>query len=233
MNKKVSIPATDGSGSFDAYVAVPEMAPAPALVVIQEIFGVNKVMRDFCDYLADEGFIAICPDLFWRQKPGVDITDRTDEEWKQAFELFNGFNIDKGVEDLKATLTAIRQHPEGTGKAGTIGFCLGGKLAYLMATRSDADCNVSYYGVGLQDLLGEAKNIKKPLMLHIAEKDGFSSPEAQAQINAGLKDNALVEMHTYPGVDHAFARKGGKNYNAEAANLAFERTDGFLEKNLG
>ena len=232
MSKKVSIPATDGSCSFDAYVAVPEMAPAPALVVIQEIFGVNKVMRDLCDYLADEGFIAICPDLFWRQKPGVDITDRTEEEWKQAFALFQGFDVDKGVEDLQATLAAIRKHPEGTGKAGTIGFCLGGKLAYLMATRSDADCNIAYYGVGINELLGESKNIKKPLLMHIAEKDGFVPPDAQAQIAAGLKDNKLVEMHTYPGVDHAFARKGGKNYNAAAAGLAFERTDEFLGKNL-
>ncbi len=232
MSKKVSIPATDGSGSFDAYVAVPEMAPAPALVVIQEIFGVNKVMRDMCDYLANEGFIAICPDLFWRQRPGVDITDQTEEEWKQAFALFQGFDVDKGVEDLKATLDAIRKHPEGTGKAGTVGFCLGGKLAYLMATRSDADCNIAYYGVGINELLDESKNIKKPLLMHIAEKDQFVPPDAQAQIAAGLKDNALVEMHTYPGVDHAFARKSGKTYNADAAHLAFERTDEFLNKNL-
>jgi len=232
MKHTIDITATDGSGIFSAYVAVPETEPAPTVVVIQEIFGVNKVMRDWCDKLASEGFLAICPDLFWRQKPGIDITDQTDEEWKQAFALFNGFNVDKGIEDLKKTVAIAREHPGSNGKIGTMGFCLGGKLAYLMAARSDSDCNVSYYGVGIQDMLAEAGNIKKPLMLHIAEKDGYVPPEAQEKIKAGLKDNKNVTIHTYPGVDHAFARRGGKNFNKDAATLAFERTDEFLSKNL-
>ena len=232
MNHELQINATDGSGTFSAYAAFPEISPAPAVVVIQEIFGVNKNLRDICLKLADEGFVAICPDLFWRQQPGIQLTDQTDADWKRAFELFNGFNVDKGIDDLKATLDFVRTHPACTGKAGTLGYCLGGKLAFLMATRSDADCNISYYGVGLDALLGESANIKKPLMLHIAEKDEYTPPEAREKIITGLKDNKNVETYVYPGMDHAFTRLGGKHYNHDAAALAYERTEDFLAKNL-
>ncbi len=232
MTHELKIKATDGSGEFSAFAAYPEMDPAPVVIVIQEIFGVNKNLRDICLKLADEGYIAVCPDLFWRQQPGIDITDQTDAEWKRAFELFNGFSVDKGIEDLKATLALVRTLPEGSGKVGTLGYCLGGKLAYLMAARSDADCNIAYYGVGIQDMLAESANIKKPLLMHIAEKDGFVPPPAQEKIAAGLKDNKNVTMFTYPGMDHAFTRIGGKNYNKEAAELAYERTEAFLAKNL-
>jgi carboxymethylenebutenolidase len=232
MTHELKITATDGSGTFSAYVAYPEIDPAPVVIVIQEIFGVNKNLRDICLKLANEGYIGVCPDLFWRQQPGIQLTDQTEAEWKRAFELFNGFNIDKGIEDLKATLALVRTLPEATGKAGTMGYCLGGKLAFLMATRSDADSNISYYGVGIDALLGEKDNIKKPLLMHIAENDGFSSPEKREKIMTALKDNKNVTMYTYPGMDHAFTRIGGKNYNKEAAEQAYERTEYFLAKSL-
>jgi carboxymethylenebutenolidase len=229
---EVTIRAADG-GSFSAYLAAPKSGKGPGLVVIQEIFGVNKVMRDITDAFAAQGYVAMCPDLFWRQEPGVQITDKTDAEWKRAFALMQGFDQVKGVEDLKATLAALRKHPASSGKAGSVGYCLGGRLAYMMATRSDADCNVGYYPVGIQELLGEAKNIKKPLLLHIAEKDQFVPPEAQATIKQGLKDNKLVTIYSYPGADHAFARVGGQHYDKKAADQANQRTAEFLKKNLG
>jgi carboxymethylenebutenolidase len=228
----VTIRAADG-GSFSAYLATPKSGKGPGVVVIQEIFGVNQVMRDIADGLATQGYAAICPDLFWRIEPNIQITDKTEAEWKRAFELFSAFNVDKGVEDLKATLATIRQHSACTGKVGSVGYCLGGKLAYLMATRSDTDCSVGYYGVGIQDLLGEAKNIKKPLMLHIAEKDQFVPPPAQEKIKAGLKDNPHVTLHSYPGMDHAFARVGGQHYDKNAADLANRRTAEFFQRHLG
>ncbi|HET8729301.1 MAG TPA: dienelactone hydrolase family protein [Alphaproteobacteria bacterium] len=228
---KVTVQAADG-GRFSAYLASPEPGTGPAVVVIQEIFGVNQVMRDICDGLAAQGYFAICPDLFWRQEEGVDITDKTKAEWDKAFALMSGFDVDRGVEDLKATLAHIRQHKGVTGKAGAIGFCLGGKLAYLMATRSDADCSVGYYGVGIQDLLDEAGNIKNPLMLHIAEKDRFVPPEAQARIKEKLRGSPQVTLHSYPDVDHAFAREGGEHYDAAAARMANDRTAAFLRENL-
>jgi carboxymethylenebutenolidase len=219
-------------GTFTAYVALPKVTPAPGIVVAQEIFGVNQVMRDTCDWLAGQGFVAACPDLFWRIEPGIDITDKTQAEWDRAFELFNLFDVDKGNEDMKATLAAVRTHKASTGKAGSVGYCLGGKLAFLMATRSDADANVGYYGVGLGDLLGEAKQISKPLMLHIAEKDKFSSPEEIAKVREGLKSRAQVTTHLYAGQDHAFARPGGEHYDAAAAKLANERTINFFKEHL-
>jgi len=228
----VRISATDG-GQFSAYLAKPASGKGPAIVVCQEIFGVNKVMRDVCDRLAREGAFAICPDIFWRQSPGIQLTDQSEAEWQRAFELYKGFDEKKGVEDLKATLAYARKIPGASGKAGSVGFCLGGKLAYLMATRSDADANVGYYGVGIEGALDEAKNIKKPLMLHIAAKDSYCPPEAQAKIKSGLGGNAKVTLHVYEGQEHAFARPGGEHYNKQAADLANRRSAEFFKKNLG
>ena len=229
---EVTIRAADG-GSFSAYLATPKSGKGPGIVLIQEIFGVNKVMRDLADGFAAQGNTVMCPDLFWHQEPGVQITDKTEAEWKKAFSLMQGFNTAKGVDDLKATLATLRKHQACTGKVGSIGYCLGGKLAFLMATRSDSDANVGYYGVGLQDSLGEAKNIKKPLLLHIAEKDQFVPPEAQKKVIEALKGNKLVIIYTYPGADHAFARIGGQHYDKKAADLANQRTAEFLKKHLG
>ena len=221
-------------GTMGAYVAnLKKVGDAPALLLIQEIFGVNRTMRELADDLSLLGYTVVCPDLFWRIKPGIQLNTYSEDEWKQAFGLFGKFDVDKGVEDLKATLAHTRQMNGVSGKVGTVGFCLGGKLAYLMATRSNADCNVSYYGVGIQDLLGEAKNIKKPYLSHIAAKDKFVPPEAQAKIQAGLKGNPLVTIHIYPEQDHAFARIGGDHYDKEAATEANNRTAKFLRQHLG
>ena len=230
----IRIEATDGSGGFDAYVARPAGgAPTGVVVVIQEIFGVNAAMRQTCDWIADMGFIAICPDLFWRITPGVDITDKSEAEWQQAFALMNAFDQDKGVEDLTATLAVARTLDGGNGRAGTMGFCLGGRMAFLMALRSDADVNVSYYGVGLDGLVGEAGRIRRPLLVHIAEGDKFVPPPARAAILSGVAGNGAIQAWVYPGVDHAFARIGGVSWNGRAATIANGRTAEALAGALG
>lgn len=220
-------------GDFSAYVARPAAARAPAVVVIQEIFGVNAVMRETCDRLAGEGYLAICPDLFWRIEPGIDITDKSKAEWDRAFELFGLFDADKGVADIAATINAIRADPGCSGKVGAVGYCLGGKLAYLTAARTDIDASVSYYGVGLDALTGEATGIRKPLLMHIAGEDGFVPKEAQAAIHAALDGRPLITIHDYPGRDHAFARQGGEHYDAADAGKANARTLAFFKGNLG
>jgi carboxymethylenebutenolidase len=219
-------------GSFGAYAAIPQATPAPALIVIQEIFGVNDVMRELCDEYAKRGYLAICPDLFWRIEPNIQLTDKTDAEWQKAFDLMGKFDVDKGVEDLKATLQHARAMDACTGKGGSVGYCLGGKMSFLMATRSDADCNVSYYGVGLDELLGEAKNISHPLLMHVASEDQFVPKDAQAKIREGLKDHEQVAIHVYEGNNHAFAREGGEHYDPKAAELANKRTIDFLGQHL-
>jgi carboxymethylenebutenolidase len=229
---ELTIRAAEG-GSFSGYLASPKSGKGPGILVIQEIFGVNKVMRDLADGFAAQGYVALCPDLFWRQQPGIQITDKTEAEWARAFQLYQGFDEAKGVDDLKATLTHLRGLPACTGKIGTVGYCLGGKLAYLMATRSEADCNVGYYGVGIEKALDEAGKISRPLMLHIAEQDKFCPPEAQAQVKTALGKNQKVTIHSYPGVDHAFARVGGEHYDKAAAENADKRTAAFFKQHLG
>jgi carboxymethylenebutenolidase len=219
-------------GSFTAYKATPASGSGPGLLVIQEIFGVNKVMRDLCDGYAGQGYVAVCPDLFWRQQPGIQITDQTEEEWQQAFGLYQGFDEAKGVEDLKATLAHMRGDGDVTGKIGTVGYCLGGKLAYLMATRSDADANVGFYGVGIDGALDEAANISTALMLHIAEKDQFCPPESQQAIHQALDGHAKVTLYDYAGCDHAFARAGGAHYDKAAADSANQRSADFFASHL-
>lgn len=232
MSNYITIETNDGS--FQAYVARPNShgQHSGAVVVLQEIFGVNAVMRQICDDLAAQGFIAVCPDLFWRIEPGVDITDQSEEEWKKAFDLMNKFDADKGVQDIAETIEVIRQDRMCNSKVGVVGYCLGGKMAFLAAERTSSDASVSYYGVGLENLLNEQSHIHHPLMLHIAGEDSFSSKEAQAQVEKGLAHNGLVTIHVYEGRDHAFARPGGQNYNEADAALANKRTSEFFGKTL-
>ncbi len=229
MGRTVTIKGKDGS--FSAYVAEPASggAKGPAIVVIQEIFGVNAVMRGVADWLASEGYTAVCPDLFWRIEPGIDITDQTDEEWAKAFELFKAFKADAGVEDIQATIDWVRA--QGHAKAGAVGYCLGGLLAYLTGVRTDIDASVGYYGVAIDSYLGEAGNAKNPVLLHIAEEDGFVSKDSQAKIRAALSKPPFT-LHSYPGRDHAFARVGGKHYDAGDAAKANQRTLDFFAANL-
>jgi len=228
--KQISISGPDGA--FAGYLAAPSSGKGPGIVVIQEIFGVNQVMRDIADDLAAHGYFALAPDLFWRLEPGVQLTDKTDAEWKRAFDLMGRFEIDKGMADIQATIDTLRARPGVSGKVGAVGYCLGGQLAYLTATRTTIDAAVGYYGVSIQDRLGEAANIKKPLMLHIAAKDEFTPPEAQKKIQDGLGKNPLVTLHVYPEMDHAFARIGGAHYDKACADLANGRTSTFFRQHL-
>jgi carboxymethylenebutenolidase len=229
----IKVTATDGSGSFDALVVAPASAPAGAVVVIQEIFGVNDAMRATAAEIAAMGFIAIVPDLFWRLQPGVDLTDKSEAEWKQAFDFMNRFDQDTGIEDLKATLKAARTLPGANGRAATIGYCLGGRLAFMMATRSDADLNISYYGVGIDGLLSELPQVTKPLLVHIAANDQFVPPDAQAKVVAAAHNNPLVHAYVYPNADHAFARVNGTHFQALAATIANGRSAEALAAALG
>ncbi len=227
----IRIPASDG-GAFTAYIAIPEITPAPAVIMIQEIFGVNQEMRDKCDELAAQGYIAICPDLFWRIEPGIQLVDSDEEQLQRAFDLFGQFDVDAGIEDLKTTLGYMRNHGKCNGHVAAIGYCLGGKLAYMMATRTDVDASIGYYGVAIETMLDEASQITKPLMLHIAEEDEFVPKDAQAVIKDALSAHARVILHSYAGVQHAFARGQGMHYDQQAATLANQRTADFLQSNL-
>jgi carboxymethylenebutenolidase len=228
----VTVKASDGIGSFAAYLVEPKAKPAGVVVLIQEIFGVNQAMRDIAAWVADIGFIAVCPDLFWRIEPGIDITDKTDAEWKRAFELFQTFDQVKGIEDLKATVAAARTLPGANGKVGTMGYCLGGRLAFMMAGQSDADINVSYYGVGLDGLLGDLGKLTKPLIVHIADRDAFFPAEGRAKVAVAAKGHTQVACYNYDA-DHAFARVNGIHWDGRCATIANGRSAQALAKALG
>ncbi|HEY1931441.1 MAG TPA: dienelactone hydrolase family protein [Acetobacteraceae bacterium] len=229
----ITVQASDGSGSFSAYLAEPKAKPAGVVVLIQEIFGVNQAMRDIADWVADMGFIAVCSDLFWRIQPGIDITDKTDAEWKQAFELFGKFDQAKGIEDLKATVAVARKLPGTNGKVATMGYCLGGRLAFMMAEQSDADVNISYYGVGLDNLLGDTAKVTRPLLVHIADKDEFFPPEGRAKVVEATKGHKFIRCYNYPNADHAFARVKGVHWDGRSATLANGRSAEALVAALG
>jgi carboxymethylenebutenolidase len=230
MGREIQISASDGSGVFAGYLATSANGSGPAIVVIQEIFGINADVRAKCDAFAAQGYAALAPDLFWRQEADVDITPRTEADWQHAMTLYQGFNNDKGVEDVQATIAWLRSN--GSAKVGTVGFCLGGLLAYLSATRTDANANVSYYGVGIEKYLGESARIRAPLLMHLATSDEYVPPEAQGQIHSALDANPHVTLYDYAGQNHAFSRLGGAHYDEASATLAHERTAALFETAL-
>jgi carboxymethylenebutenolidase len=229
----ITIDAADGSGRFGAYLSLPAAGSGPGLVLAQEIFGVNHTMRELADYYAEEGYAVLVPDLFWRQQPGLQL-GYTPDDWQRAFSLYQGFDEDKGVADLQAAIDTLRARPEvPAGKVGVIGYCLGGKLAYLAACRTNCDVAVGYYGVGIESALQEAEGIRCPLALHIAELDQFCPPPAREQIVRTLAGRPGVELFVYPGVDHAFARKDGDHFHKPSALMAHQRTIATLKAAIG
>lgn len=227
----LTIDALDESGSFSAYVAHPEGTPRAAILVIQEIFGVNPGIRQKCDGWAAKGYLAIAPDLFWRLQPGIELDPDVPDQFEQALNWMGKFDQDKGIADIESTIQVARA-ALGGGKVGAVGFCLGGRLAYMTASRTDIDASVGYYAVGIDGLLGEKHAIAKPLLLHIPQADHFVSPEVQAKMHAGLDDHPNVTLYDYPGEDHGFAAEMGKRRSEAAAQLADQRTAEFLAEHL-
>jgi len=231
LGSRISIAALDRSGSFNAYRAEPEGTPKGAIVVIQEIFGVNSGIRARCDRWAKAGYQAYALDLFWRVEPGVDLDPDVPEQFQQALALMNRFDRDKGIADIEATIRTARA--EAGGKVGVVGYCLGGLLAYLTATRTDADATVGYYGVMIDNFINESHCISRPFMLHFDELDGFVPAETLTKIRDGLADNPRVSIHSYAGVDHGFATESGNRRREEAAQLADARTLDFFAQHVG
>lgn len=232
MGETIEIPALSGEGSFAAYVARPDGGPIAAIIVIQEIFGVNAGIRQKADDWASKGYLAIAPDMFWRFAPGYDVDPDVPEQAADAFQVRLKFDPDKGVEDIEASIRRAREMLTGSGKVGVVGFCVGGRMAYLAGTRTDADATVGYYGAGIDALLGEARAIAKPMLLHFAGDDHFITADVLAKIHGTLGGNTHVTMHEYAGVDHGFATTSGSRRDDTAARLADARTEAFFAQYL-
>ena len=197
-------------------------------MLLQEVYGVNRFMRRIADFWAVEGFIAVCPDIYWRMRPNIELDPETPGHREQALETGKALDTDKAVQDIVAVIDHLRGMPECNGRVGTSGYCLGGRLAYLVGTRGNADCNVSYYGVGIEHHLEEAGQLRNPLMLHIAEDDPWTPAAVRAQLAERLGTNRHVTIHTYPGVGHAFAREGASSDVPAAREQANARTRSFF-----
>ncbi len=227
-----NITTLSGDGVFSAYVSRPEGDPKAAIIVIQEIFGVNKGIRRKCDNWAEKGYLAVAPDLFWRLEPGFHLDPDVPAEFEQALDWMGKFNQDQGIRDIEATIKYTRAQVSG-GKVGCTGYCLGGRLAFMTAARTDINASVGYYGVGIDGLLGEKHAIAHPLMLHIPTEDGFVDAATQKAMHDGLDDHPKVTLHDYEGLDHGFATEFGKRRDEAAARLADSRTEAFFESELG
>ena len=230
MNDRITIEGRDGA--FGAYLARPKTLPASAVVVLQEVFGVNADIRKTCDELAEQGFIAVAPDLFWRQEPGVDLSVTSDADWQHGLRLYQAYDRDAGARDVKDTVNGVAKLPGCTGRVAVLGYCLGGLMTFLTAVRYGVDAAVVYHGGDTEKYLGEIDGLHAPLLMHLAEEDEFISKPAQAEIKNALAGKPKATVYSYPGQNHAFSRHGGAHYNAEAAALSHERTNEFLHRHL-
>jgi carboxymethylenebutenolidase len=231
MNDHITVDGHDGA--FAAYIAKPKTSLTPAVVVLQELFGVNADIRETCNELAEQGLLAVAPDLFWRQEPGVDLNVTSEADWQHGLRLYGAYDRDAGAKDVKDTVNAVRNLPECSGRVAVLGYCLGALMVFLTAVRyQGVDAAVAYHGGETEKYLGEVDGLHAPLLMHLAEEDEFISKAAQAQIKAALAKKPNTAVYSYPGQNHAFSRHHGTHYNAAAAALANGRTSEFLHQQL-
>ena len=228
----IEIDTLESDAQFQAYLAEPSPPPKAAVIVIQEIFGCNEGIRRKCDEWAGKGYLAVAPDLFWRVEAGVQLDPDKPEEFQQGVDIMMKFDQDTGIRDIEATIRAARGRLQGGTKVGCVGYCLGGRLAFMTAARTDIDASVSFYGVGLDNLLREKHGISRPLVLHIAGADHFVPPEQQQAVHEGLDDHPLVTIYDYPGEDHGFATEMGLRRSEAAKQVADKRTEDFFAQQL-
>jgi carboxymethylenebutenolidase len=230
--ENVTVTMRDGS-EMGAYIAYPDKKPAGAIIAIMEIWGVNETMREHAKEFAEAGFVCLVPDLFYHQEAGVELSDRNPKDVEKAFELYYLFDYDQGVEDMVDVGEFMKTLPEVNGKVGAVGYCLGGKLCYLMCCRTDIDCAVAYYGTYIEHNIREVGNLHRPFILHMAMKDRWVQKEVNDLLERKLSPNPLVAIHKYPGADHAFARHGGLTYSKPEADRALSLSVDFFHKHLG
>jgi carboxymethylenebutenolidase len=230
MQNQILIRSPDGM--FHAYISRPANLPAPVVVVLQELFGVNADIRAHCDELAAQGFIAIAPDLFWRQEPGVDLGVTSEADWQDGLKLYAAFDRDAGARDVMETVRTAVELRESTGKVALLGYCLGALMVFITAARYEVDAAVAYHGGDTEKYLAEVGGLRAPLLMHLAEEDEFMPKAAQAEIKAALARKADALVYSYPGQRHAFSRHNGAHYDMAAAALANGRTSQFLKQQL-
>jgi len=215
-----------------AYLAVPDQPRAGGVVLIHEIFGLNKSIRSIADRFAEAGFLTVCPDLTWRQGNTGELEPGTEQALEEGRRRMEQLTDDQMLDDIKAAVLHLRETEQCNGRVATVGYCMGGRLAWLMGCRGDTQANVAYYGTRIERLLGECVKLSRPFMMHIGEKDPHIPAETRQRIKERLCPVAGMSIHTYPEVGHGFARPGATGAEAQAAEMANQRTVDFLNLNL-
>ncbi|MGV0653142.1 dienelactone hydrolase family protein [Mycolicibacterium thermoresistibile] len=231
MGEYIAVQTKSGD-TYDAYLAVPEQGSGPGLVLLQEIFGVNGYMRDMADRFAQEGYVAIVPDLFWRSERRVEL-EYDEAGVARGLQLAGELDFALAVDDIDDAVTALRALPGQAGGVGVLGYCMGGLLAYLSALTLQIDCAVSYYGVGVHEYLGRAAELQVPMVFHLAELDTFCPEPARRAIRNAFAGNDRVRVYEYPEVDHAFATHGRDSFDPVSTAMAYSRTLELLRQTIG
>lgn len=221
----------DAAHTFGAYAANVDDAPKPCVIICPEVFGVNSHMRSVADGFAAKGFLAVVPDLFWRIEPGLEIP-YDNAGLKRGSQILLQFDAELAAADVGLVMAAVRQMSGCSGKVGVLGFCVGGTVAYLAATRLDTDAAVGYYAKGVERHLDESSQLRCDLVLHYGEKDRFIPAEVVQQVEDGLRGHNGVEIYVYPGVDHGFNSNDRRAYDPVSATLAMARTMALLDRTL-
>ena len=227
---EITVPMRDGT--MGAFLALPDGEPAGAIIAIMEIWGVNETMRHHAREFAAAGYVCLVPDLFWRQEAGVQLSDGNPDDIAKAFDLYYDFDYDRAVADMEDVRAYLKTRPECNGQVGAVGYCLGGKLCYLMCCHTEIDCAVAYYGTYIEHRIREVEKLHRPFMLHMAMKDRWVQAEVNDLLMRRLSPNPLVEIHQYPEADHAFARHGGRTYSQPEADRALALSLGFFDRHL-
>jgi len=231
LNPKWIDIATPQGETFSGYLSLPPTGRGPGIVLIQEIWGVNDHIRAVADQYALDGYVVLAPDAFWRLEPRVDLS--YDEAGSaKAFSLLQKVDWVQAAADIASAVDVLRQSAEVSGKVATLGFCMGGQLAYRAAATGKPDAAVAYYGGGIQNNLGLAERISQPILFHYAELDGFIPKDAVAAVKAKFAAKSNATFFDYPGVDHGFNCWGRPKYDQKAAALARGRTLQFLAEHL-
>lgn len=222
----IDIQSTNGD-TFSGYLTLPPRGTGPGLVLIQEIWGVNEHIRTVADQYALEGFVVLAPDVFWRQEQRVDL--KYDEPGTQrAFELMNGLDQPKAIEDLVGAVNTLRSRDDVTGSVATVGYCMGGRLSFLTAVAGDVDAAVCYYPGGIQNVIDQADQTDTPLLFNFAGKDHMITQEVRDAVAAKVAQRDNVEIYLYADSDHGFNRWAGAPWNLHDAMLARGRVLQFL-----
>lgn len=230
--KTEQLTITNADGSFQGYFAAPESGPAPGVVVIQEIFGVNSHIRSVVDRFAEAGYVALAPDIFWRIEPGIEL-GYTPDDVSKGRELKGKMNMDEVIEDVRATFSVLAAHPQCRGeRQGIVGYCYGGLITFTAAARLNPACASSYYGGGIVEYIDEADQISCPIQFHFGEKDGAIPLDQVEQVRNAVSNKANAEVFVYEGAGHGFHCDQRGSYDAGSADIAWQRTLELFSKHL-